>query len=68
MDRISQATQNFISVRDSLNSPATLQTFRIAHYKPLLFYLEHSKDEAIAALLKETGESISAKANALEKQ
>lgn len=58
MKKVTQAMKSFAEVRDTLNQHASLQAFRKSHYKPLKFYFEHTKEEAIAILLKETGEFI----------
>lgn len=51
MGIVEQATNNFIAVRDSLEQ--NTQVYRSAWKKPLMFYLQHTKEEAIKILLAE---------------
>lgn len=52
-DRMKEAEQNFIKVRDKLNAPETIVAFNLCWKKPWKFYREHSVDEAMEILKTE---------------
>lgn len=52
-NRMEEATQNFIKVRDKLNTPETRVAFNLCWKKPWKFYREHSTDEAVQILKQE---------------
>jgi len=55
--KVRTATRKFIKVSTSLAEENPLsRAYRISYRKPLLFYYEHSIEEAIALLKKEAGE------------
>lgn len=53
-DRMKEAEQNFVKVRDKLNTPETRVAFNLCWKKPWKFYREHSINEAIEILKTET--------------
>lgn len=52
-DRMKEAEQNFIKVRDKLNAPETRVAFNLCWKKPWKFYREHNVNEAIEILKTE---------------
>ena len=56
MDRIEQAVKAFIAVRDELFHTKQIQAYNFSYKKPLKFYREHTKEDAIAILLNEVRE------------
>lgn len=55
MDKVKQAQKKFNSVVSYLRDAGLLRAHRLAYKKPLTFYLEHGKMEAIQILRKEAG-------------
>jgi len=56
MDRIEQAVKAFIAVRDELFRTRQIQAYNFSYKKPLIFYREHTKEDAIAILQSEVSE------------
>lgn len=56
MNRMDQARKAFIEVQDELHQGGKLHAERLSWKKPLKFYLEHSKREAIKILEEEAEE------------
>ena len=56
MDRIEQAVKAFIAVRDELFHTKQIQAYNFSYKKPLKFYREHTKEDAIAILQSEVSE------------
>jgi hypothetical protein len=53
MSKTEQAIQSFVAVRNELLEQTDV--YRAAYCKPLKFYFEHSKEEAIDILMREAG-------------
>lgn len=53
MSKYEQAIKNFVEVRNELIEQTN--AYRRAYIKPLKFYFEHSKEEAIDILMLEVG-------------
>ena len=55
MNRIEEATKNFVIVRDHFRKEdnGTSQAYRLAWKKPLKFYREHTPAEAVQILKRE---------------
>lgn len=51
MKNSDMAIKNFVMVRDELKEFAV--AYRLAHFKPLKFYIEHCKEDAIDILKQE---------------
>ena len=60
MDRIDQAVKAFIVVRDELYRMKQIQAYNFSYKKPLKFYREHTKEDAIAILLNEASLTVQA--------
>lgn len=57
MGRVEKATAAFVGVRDALHSAGLMKAFRAAHFKPLKFFLEHTKKQAIDVLSQEVNDN-----------
>lgn len=55
MDRIELAIKAFIEAREELRRVNNMQAYLFSWKKPLKFYREYSKEEAISILIKEAG-------------
>lgn len=53
MDRVQRAQRAFVKVFKSIDSVKHPQAYRLAFSKPLKFYEDHSKAEAIKILIAE---------------
>jgi len=51
MDRIEQAEKAFLVVRDWLYENKHMTAYRLSYKKPLKFYREHAKEDAIKILM-----------------
>lgn len=52
MSKVEEATRIFIEVRNSIDPSINPQAYRDAYFKPLKFYYENGKDEALRLLLE----------------
>jgi hypothetical protein len=57
-EKLEQARENFIAVRNALNKPKYMVAYRKAHYKPLKFFIEHDKNACIRILINESKEDL----------